>query len=345
MTSDPLKQHSSKPFTLQVLELFTKPSLSVQPWQAVWEGETISLHCQTQLHESRQHTAVQYHFWKGPEIVGSSGSAHIYTIVAQLVDSGEYKCEVRVRGVRKTSDPAELHVTANNREPRVKSSPPGGEILEGDTVTLECEVNGDAKIWSYFWFKDEEQDESHRNQSQYRISSVSLSDSGDYGCYIVMTSDPLKQHSSKPFTLQVLELFTKPSLSVQPWQAVWEGDTISLHCQTQLHESRQHTAVQYHFWKGPEIVESSGSAHIYTIAAQLVDSGEYKCEVRARGVRKTSDPAELHVTVSWWAVARLAGGGSLCLISLCAVLMLHCRAQTSGETGSLQPVQTNQPTC
>ncbi|XP_069044578.1 basement membrane-specific heparan sulfate proteoglycan core protein-like isoform X2 [Lepisosteus oculatus] len=189
-----------------------------------------------------------------------------------------------------------LSVRANNREPRVKLSPPGGEILEGDTVTLECEVNGGPKIWSYFWFKNEEQDESHRYQTQYRISSASLSDSGEYRCYIVMTSDPLKQHSSKPFTLQVLELFTKPSLSIQPWQAVWEGETISLHCQTQLHESRQHTAVQYHFWKGPETVGSSGSAHIYTIAAQLVDSGEYKCEVRARGVRKTSDPAELHVT-------------------------------------------------
>ncbi|MBN3319635.1 PGBM protein, partial [Atractosteus spatula] len=321
---------SSQPVLISVRDLFSQVTLRASPGARVQEGEPVNLTCEAEL-TGYYSSSLSYSFFRDGQPVVEGSSSALYSMAkVNWTLTGSYSCVVEAEhGIRKNSTVTAvtlavswwavarlagggslclislcavlmLHyraqTSANNREPKVKLSPPGGEILEGDTVTLECEVNGDAKIWSYFWFKDRELDESHRNQSQYRISSVSISDSGDYRCYIMMTSNPVEQHSSKPFTLQVLELFTKPSLSVQPWQDVWEGETISLHCQTQLHESRQHTAVQYHFWKGPETVGSSGSAHSYTIAAQLMDSGEYKCEVRARGVRKTSDPAELHVT-------------------------------------------------
>nr|XP_015201472.1 PREDICTED: Fc receptor-like protein 3 isoform X3 [Lepisosteus oculatus] len=192
-----------------------------------------------------------------------------------------------------------LDVGAINREPIVMSYPPDGGIFEGDMVTLECKVDGDSKIWSYFWFKDSKQDESHINHSQYRISSVSISDSGDYSCYIVMTSDPVEQHSSKPFTLQVLERPRAVISLGQEWSEVHAGETAVLRCSI----SGSYPMQSFGWYKDEHTspVHQSEDKNWTILSALESHTGHYSCQGRSRenpSYSKKSSPVKLKVQVT-----------------------------------------------
>uniref|UniRef100_W5LX39 Ig-like domain-containing protein n=1 Tax=Lepisosteus oculatus TaxID=7918 RepID=W5LX39_LEPOC len=179
------------------------------------------------------------------------------------------------------------------------SYPPDGGIFEGDMVTLECKVDGDSKIWSYFWFKDSKQDESHINHSQYRISSVSISDSGDYSCYIVMTSDPVEQHSSKPFTLQVLERPRAVISLGQEWSEVHAGETAVLRCSI----SGSYPMQSFGWYKDEHTspVHQSEDKNWTILSALESHTGHYSCQGRSRenpSYSKKSSPVKLKVQVT-----------------------------------------------
>uniref|UniRef100_A0A669BAC2 Ig-like domain-containing protein n=1 Tax=Oreochromis niloticus TaxID=8128 RepID=A0A669BAC2_ORENI len=74
------------------------------------------------------------------------------------------------------------------------------QIFTGETITLRCEIQGgEGKVWKYEWTAPNTN--SPPTSSEYRISRVSVSHSGDYRCR--GSSDYLLTGWSDAFTLTV----------------------------------------------------------------------------------------------------------------------------------------------
>ncbi|XP_039859347.1 leukocyte immunoglobulin-like receptor subfamily A member 3 isoform X2 [Simochromis diagramma] len=113
---------------------------------------------------------------KSTEAVGSDK-------VIRISKGGKYQC----RGWRtdKTSliaqsDPVIIQETVSNRTD-VKLQHSWSQIFTGETITLRCEIQGgEGKVWKYEWTAPNTN--SPPTSSEYRISRVSVSHSGDYRC-------------------------------------------------------------------------------------------------------------------------------------------------------------------
>ncbi|XP_036002894.1 high affinity immunoglobulin gamma Fc receptor I-like [Fundulus heteroclitus] len=102
--------------------------------------------------------------------------------VLRVSEGGVYSC----RGGR--GDPAFYTQTSTevtiqktvSIKPTVTLQPNWSEIFRGETVTLRCEIQGGGGAqWTYEWYPATRNSPS---SSEYRINSVSESDSGDYSC-------------------------------------------------------------------------------------------------------------------------------------------------------------------
>ncbi|XP_077323954.1 Fc receptor-like protein 2 [Lithobates pipiens] len=89
---------------------------------------------------------------------------------------------------------------------------------------------------------------------------------------------------------QVCDLFEVPEITVTPYPVV-EGDEMTLTCDTSLNPLRQRTELQFAFYRDGRNVQEFSSSDQYGVqSAQLEDSGNYSCDVRALNdkVRKRS---------------------------------------------------------
>ncbi|KAL4007128.1 forkhead box protein B [Sarotherodon galilaeus] len=97
------------------------------------------------------------------------------------------------------SDSVTIQETVSNRT-NVKLQHSWSQIFTGETITLRCEIQGgEGKVWKYEWTAPNTN--SPPTSSEYRISRVSVSHSGDYRCR--GSSDYLLTGWSDAFTLTV----------------------------------------------------------------------------------------------------------------------------------------------
>uniref|UniRef100_A0A3P9N1T8 Ig-like domain-containing protein n=1 Tax=Poecilia reticulata TaxID=8081 RepID=A0A3P9N1T8_POERE len=167
--------------------------------------------------------------------------------------------------------------------PTVTLQPNWSVVFRGETVTLRCEIQDDGgrTQWNYEWSP------ANRNaptSSEYRISSVSESDSGNYWCKA--SGGHQNTGWSFPFRLTVRFLIT-PTVIQQPnWTQIYKGETVTLRCEIQDDGGTQWT----YEWRPTN--RNSPSSSEYRITAD--SSGDYKC--RGRRDRFTS---------TQWGVIRL----------------------------------------
>ncbi|XP_040887773.1 Fc receptor-like protein 5 isoform X2 [Toxotes jaculatrix] len=114
----------------------------------------------------------------------------------------------------------------------VSLQPNWPEIYRGDTITVRCEIQGGDTGWKYEWETPSSYNKPS-NQHEYRISSVSLSHSGDYRCRGRMKSSQYKRTEwSAPIKLTVYDNKPLPVLTVSPsWLS--PGDSVTLKCEVE----------------------------------------------------------------------------------------------------------------
>ncbi|XP_069044335.1 Fc receptor-like protein 5 [Lepisosteus oculatus] len=324
--------YSGEPVTLRLDP--PKATLTLQPdWTVLFPAESLTMGCRLGGDSSRR----QYSWYRvtagGTESVQCQweNGTNCQVTFRDESHSGLYWCEAQSGQERSKS----VHFSVLDQS-LILQTPPQ-PLTEGQTLTLQCrERKSQGK--RYEFYKDNEA-LTPDNGNTVTISAVKKRNEGLYRCQ-------RSKASSQPVLISVRDLFSQVTLRASPGARVQEGEPVNLTCEAEL-TGYYSSPLSYSFFRdGQPVVEGSSSA-LYSMAkVNWTLTGSYSCVVEAEHrIRKNSAVTAVTLAVSWWTVARLAGGGSLCLISLCAVLMLHCRAQTSGETGSLQPVQTNQPTC
>ncbi|XP_077321248.1 high affinity immunoglobulin gamma Fc receptor I-like [Lithobates pipiens] len=150
-------------------------------------------------------------------------------------------------------------------KPVVTFTPNWGNILEGDNVTLTCNVTSTApeEPRTYHWYKDGST--IHRDEKTLQIKFSAEQESGDYQCRI-NTGD-----ISDPVTLNVT---IRHVLLQRPPSAIYEGDPLTLRC----HHIEGFIGSQTRFFKNNEEIKSQFPGSEFRIQkADLNTAGLYKC--------------------------------------------------------------------
>ncbi|KAL0153666.1 hypothetical protein M9458_051031, partial [Cirrhinus mrigala] len=158
---------------------------------------------------------------------------------------------------------------------------PSGEIMEGDSVTLNCssDSNPPAEI---SWFKRETTVGSGRI---YNISKISSDHSGEYKC---KSRNEYGEKYSDAVTLNVMYSPGNVSVFINESAKIVEGDSVTLIC-----SSDSNPPAEISWFKGGTFV---GSGRIYNISKISSDhSGEYKCKSRNKLGEKDSDVVTLNI--------------------------------------------------
>ncbi|KAI4886991.1 hypothetical protein NFI96_023485, partial [Prochilodus magdalenae] len=112
----------------------------------------------------------------------------------------------------------------------VVSIKPDEVVFKGEAVTLRCDIqSGGATEWKYSWFKNNQPSSTYTTTQEYRISSVTESDSGKYTCRGERNSDFQSSETSDAVTLTVSER-PKAKVKVQPAERVFIRERVTLTC-------------------------------------------------------------------------------------------------------------------
>ncbi|XP_076583704.1 B-cell receptor CD22-like [Chaetodon auriga] len=144
---------------------------------------------------------------------------------------------------------------------------PSGEIVEGNSVTLNCSSDANPAA-SYTWYKENINVKALIKAAQLVFGSIQSSDSGEYYCAAENKLGRTSQHIS----IDVKYPPKLPSVSVSPLGEIMEGSSVTLNCSSDANPAATYTwynkSLKMH--QGPE-----GSYHFTSISSK--DRGNYYC--------------------------------------------------------------------
>ncbi|XP_057202979.1 Fc receptor-like protein 4 isoform X2 [Triplophysa rosa] len=171
---------------------------------------------------------------------------------------------------------------------------PQSSLFTGDNVNLNCEVD-QSTGWE-FTFINSTNHEHFQASGTKTISSVRVSDAGEYKCRARRGENPQNYTQySEPITLTVEER-PKAEVSVRPDEHVFRGETVTLTCV--INGETSVTSWQYR-WNKDSFIQQNKQQN-YTISS-VVEShaGKYTCRgTEIRGSSDTSDAVTLTVSGS-----------------------------------------------
>ncbi|KAL6490971.1 hypothetical protein MHYP_G00013160 [Metynnis hypsauchen] len=158
-----------------------RATLTVEPkWSPVFIGESVTLKCEIQSYRNWR-----YQWYKGSSRTAVSQSQTNTLTIRSAADQYQYWC----RGERDNRPSSSQHsnrvgfsVEAEKPKPELTSSHKGAALI-GNPVVLYCKLDQSAG-WRFYWTKHTQSPENEikTETHSYTISSVSVSDGGQYWC-------------------------------------------------------------------------------------------------------------------------------------------------------------------
>ncbi|KAI4902846.1 hypothetical protein NFI96_026845 [Prochilodus magdalenae] len=134
---------------LRVLYAPKNISVSISPPGEIVEGSSVTLTCSSDANPPVKN----YTWFKGSTPVGKGDTYNIPNIRSE--GSGEYTCLSLNEHGERNSTAVQINVLYSPKTVSV-SILPSGEILEGSSVTLSCNSDGNPPVKNYTWFKEGE---------------------------------------------------------------------------------------------------------------------------------------------------------------------------------------------
>ncbi|XP_077057471.1 B-cell receptor CD22-like [Siphateles boraxobius] len=260
--------------TLNVVYSPRNVSVSISPSGVIVEGDSVTLSC---ISESNPPAEISW--FKGKLKILQSGKTYSIT---NIKSSGDFHCSARNKHGSQTSAAVNVNIMYPPRNVTALISA-SGEIVEGDSVTLNCSFDSNPPALNFSWFKGGTNVGSGKI---YNISKISSDDSGKYKC------KSINEHGEKYSDNVNFNVMYSPrnvSVFISPSGVIVEGDSVTLNCISDANPP----ALNFSWFKGGTIV---GSRRIYNISKiSSDDSGEYKCKSNNKHGEKYSDAVTLNV--------------------------------------------------
>ncbi|XP_072284769.1 hemicentin-1-like [Pyxicephalus adspersus] len=265
----------------------------------VYEGDTLILQCQGWDSSGFGSNA---RFLKNKSFIYNGSPIYKKEKVSNQ-DSGRYSCE-RKRWWATYSDTADTFVTVHELFSKPVLKFVESLVIEGDHMTLKCDTNLDPKRkktkLQFAFYKNGWNILQFSESNTYRVLSAQLEDSGVYTCEVRTAINTVRKNSNS-LSIQVQAFFSEPELvSNQP--KVFEGDNLTLKCNTILAPSKKNTELQFTFYKDGRILQEYLVSNIYRVQlAQLRDTGNYVCAVKTPNgaVKKKSKDSFIQIQATF----------------------------------------------
>ncbi|XP_060762665.1 B-cell receptor CD22-like isoform X3 [Neoarius graeffei] len=273
----------SDPITITVRAI-PKPVVSIKPDEQVYSGETVTLRCEMQDDGDSYWT----YSWNKDGAVVSSGQEYRISGVT-TTHAGKYTCQGTERKSSRSSHTSAAVTLTVSENPQPKlTSRLNGTALKGNSVTLNCLLWPQSAEWKFYWMKSTQITETVTALSYYTLSSVRVSDGGQYRCRAGRGNPIYYTHYSDAFWVNVTDT-AEAVLIVSPLSWLNEGDSVTLSCEVKRSSAgwtfSWYTAVPYREKWGslrPSTAlisdSSRGSGGSYTLSpVTLNHTGLYMC--------------------------------------------------------------------
>ncbi|KAL6491006.1 hypothetical protein MHYP_G00013510 [Metynnis hypsauchen] len=273
-------------------------TLTVEPrWSPVFTGESVTLKCEIQSYSYwRYQYNWGYQWYKGSSRTAVYQSQRNTFTIRSAADQDQYWC----RGERdnrpsssRPSNPVTLTVKEKPK-PELTSSHKGAAQI-GNPVVLYCELDQSAG-WRFYWSKHTQSPENEikTKTHSYTISSVSVSDGGQYWCRAGRGNPVYYTHYSDALWINVTAV--TDSLTVSPSRAQHlVTDPLSLSCDGQ----RDSTGWRVRYTHSEKVSDCSSGWGSVTGSTCSISSlstshtGVYWCESESG---ESSNPVNITVT-------------------------------------------------
>ncbi|XP_058251539.1 Fc receptor-like protein 4 isoform X2 [Hemibagrus wyckioides] len=121
--------------------------------------------------------------------------------------------------------------TTEKPKPKLTSNHEG-DVLTGNSVTLSCTLNLQSAGWKFYWIKPTQSSETETETDSYIISSVRVSDGGQYRCRAGRGTPVNYTDYSNALWVNVTES-PKAVVTIKPDKHVFRGETVTLRCEIQ----------------------------------------------------------------------------------------------------------------
>ncbi|XP_012609578.1 high affinity immunoglobulin gamma Fc receptor I isoform X2 [Microcebus murinus] len=299
----------------------TQAVITLQPpWTSVFQKENITLWCEGPR-LPRDNSTQWFHNGTAIQTLTSR-----YSIISASVnDSGEYRCQT---GLSVPSDPVHLGIHRDWLLLQVSSR----VFNEGEPLSLRCHGWKNKPVYNVIFYQNGKALKFFPQNSELTILKTNMSHNGIYHC----SGMGRHRYTSAGVSVTVKELFPPPVLTASLALPLFEGNLVTLSCETKLLPQRPGLQLYFSFHMGSKTLRARNTSSEYQIlTARKEDSGLYWCEAATEdgNVLKHSPELELQVlglqssTPPWFKILFYLTVGIMFFVDTILCVTIHKKLQ------------------
>ncbi|XP_060731003.1 immunoglobulin superfamily member 1-like [Tachysurus vachellii] len=274
----------SNVLSLTVIES-PKPTVTINPDTQVFIGETVTFRCDV---EEGRDTEWTYDWFRDSNTLYPYSTTKEFSISYDKVSHrGQYTCRGRRTSDSQMSQMSDSVTLSVSKKPKPQlTSSLKGAVLTGNSVTLYCTLTPQSAGWKFYWSKYTGRDWTETKSTEtdsYTISSVILSDGGQYKCRAGRGNPVYYTDYSDVLWVNVIGESSPVSLVIRPNRTQhFTADSLSLSCEDQS-DSTGWTVRGYCYTETLVDCSSVSGKHCNISSLSTTHTGVYWCQSESGG--------------------------------------------------------------